>query len=347
MGLPKGMRKMAQIYDDARRLLGNIKLSSDNLDMAECYWLCANRDDLKSLENRSHQIIWGRRGTGKTTLQKAFVYEINEVKSDPKVAAIYIMMAQMVPTSKELDTIATDREGISLYVFSKLIGELCDQLEQFFEERKKKLSKNKEEMFEQAFYALDESIKLYQAQMRGAELTVTHAQSMEVSKESGRETGLSASAKFKLFQPAIMFSRKRNSKKNEQQNITISGKVKFIIETQAIVENLQKMLNALGIEFVYICLDEYCEIDKVSEYSIQSSVAQLIKQVFFKNSLFSVKIATIWNNSRLHNRGGNRVEGIEYQQDAFPGPDLDIMFLKNNSDVISYFKELLVNTYLL
>ena len=63
--------------------------------------------------------------------------------------------------------------------------------------------------------------------------------------------------------------------------------------------------------------------------------------------MYSVKIATIWNRSKLHSRGGNRIEGIEYQQDIFAGPDLDIMFMENNTDIINYFKEMLVNTYLM
>lgn len=110
---------------------------------------------------------------------------------------------------------------------------------------------------------------------------------------------------------------------------------------------MTQMLDALGISLAYICLDEYSEMDKVSEYSIQSKVAQLIKQVFFKNPRYSVKIATIWSRSKLHSRGSNRVEGIEHQQDIFTGPDLDIMFMTHNSDIVGYFKEVLVNTYLL
>ena len=47
----------------------------------------------------------------------------------------------------------------------------------------------------------------------------------------------------------------------------------------------------------------------------------------------------------MYSRGDNRIHGIEYKQDIFPGPDLDIMFMKNNEDVIRYFKSLLVNTY--
>lgn len=103
----------------------------------------------------------------------------------------------------------------------------------------------------------------------------------------------------------------------------------------------------MGISTAFLCIDEYCELDKCHIPSLQSQVGQLIKQVFFKNEIVSVKIATIWNRSKLHERGDARVWGIEYQQDIFAGPDLDIMFIERNVDVVSYFKELLVNTYLM
>ncbi len=63
---------MNTVYDIADRIKNNLKLTSDNVDMFDCYYLCANKQHIEELQDKNHQIIWGRRGTGKTTLLKAF-----------------------------------------------------------------------------------------------------------------------------------------------------------------------------------------------------------------------------------------------------------------------------------
>jgi len=110
------------------------------------------------------------------------------------------------------------------------------------------------------------------------------------------------------------------------------------------------MLKLLSKERLYICLDEFSDIDKIEptlKYSIQSQVAQLIKQTFFKSPYYSVKIASIWNTTKLHDKSINNSRGIEYKEDIFDGPDLDIMFLFDNQGAIDFFQRIIVNTYLL
>lgn len=329
----------------AERLKNNIRLSSDNVSMVDCFWLCANKQYIKDLETFDHQVIWGRRGTGKTTILKAFVYNINELKCNPEKVALYIMMAKIIPTKEELDVLKSDKNGLSVYIFSWLILEMCDQLEKIYDQRKSVLEEKQENDFLEAYDALVDCITLYQAHIRGGELTIDNGVVQETQNEKNKNIGVGFSPIFKFLNGSFEFLKKNKKIITESKKYAISGKVGFSLETLKIGKLLGKMLFSLGIEKTYICLDEYSEIDKLCEFSIQSSVAQLIKQVFFKNDSFSVKIASIWNKSKLHSRGGNRIEGIEYKQDIFPGPDLDIMFLDDNTTIITYFKELLVNTY--
>ena len=63
---------MQNIYEKASQILSNLKFTSDNVDMIDCYYLCANKDLIEDLKTKDPQVIWGRRGTGKTTLLKAF-----------------------------------------------------------------------------------------------------------------------------------------------------------------------------------------------------------------------------------------------------------------------------------
>lgn len=338
---------MANIYERASQILSNLKLTSDNVEMADCYYLCANKQHIVDLLSREHQIIWGRRGTGKTTLMKAFTYNINYILQDPNSVAIYIVMAKAIPTEEEIATLTGDGSSLAIYVFSKLISRICEGLEEIYNVRAGAIDLDADQKFLYAFYKLQDYLDIYQTYIQGGELSVDNLKSTEIKKELRHEVGAKINATESIFSFCLNLFRNKNKASNYKQSFAITGKVQFVLETEVISSLVSKMLDALGITLAYICLDEYSEMDKISEFSIQSKVAQLIKQVFFKDFRYSVKIATIWSRSRLHTRGSNRVEGIEYQQDIFEGPDLDIMFMEHNVDVIRYFKEVLVNTYLM
>lgn len=338
---------MANIYEKATQILGNLKLSSDNVDMYDCYHLCANKHQIEEMKVKAHQVIWGRRGTGKTTLLKAFVHNINYLQQDPSTVAIYIVMAKIIPTEDEISVLTGDGSGLAIYVFSKLIDEICKEFEKIYNSRYLVMEGTAEKQFLESFYELQDYLKTYQTYIQGGELTIDNLKSNEVKKEIGYGIDAGINGSTGILGACINFFKKHNKTFNNKQTLALTGKVAFKLETRIIGNLITKMLDAFNISLTYICLDEYSEMDKISEYTIQSKVAQLIKQIFFKNPRYSVKIATIWNRSKLHTRGGNRVEGIEYQQDIFAGPDLDIMFMENNIDVINYFKEVLVNTYLM
>lgn len=338
---------MVNTYEIATQILRNLKLSSDNVEMADCYFLCANKGHIDELRVRDHQVIWGRRGTGKTTLQKAFVYDINFLQRDPSTIAIYVVTARAIPTRDEIDMLTGDGSSLAIYVFSKIISEICKELELMYYQRSNAMEEQAENNFLEAFYKLQDYLKVYYAYIQGGELSVDNLKSDEIIKEIGQTIGADVNKSISIIDLCINFFRKHNKSVSKKHSYSLTGKLNFKLETQIIGSLIAQMLNAFGVSLAYICLDEYSEMDKISEYTIQSKVAQLIKQVFFKNELYSVKISTVWNRSKLHARGGAYVEGIEYQQDIFAGPDLDIMFMESNTDVINYFKELLINTYLM
>lgn len=338
---------MVNKYQRASQILSNLKLTSDNVEMSDCYYLCANKQNIKDLLSKDHQVIWGRRGTGKTTLLKAFTYYINYLQQEPNCVAIYIVMAKAIPLEEEIAAVTGDGSSLAVYIFSKLINRICDALEEIYNIRSGTMDSAAEKKFLDAFYELQDYLEIYQTCIQGGELSVDNLKSSEIKKEFGREVGAKINAAEGILNLCVNLFRSKTKTNNCKQSYAITGRIQFVLETDIISNLISLMLDALGITLTYICLDEYSEMDKISERPIQSKVAQLIKQVFFKDAKYSVKIATIWSKSKLHTRGGNRVEGIEYQQDIFEGPDLDIMFMEQNADIVNYFKELLVNAYLM
>lgn len=338
---------MNATYDIAASLLRNLHLTSDNAEMEECYWLCANKNLLSSLECKDPQIICGRRGTGKTTLLKSFVYNINEIKKDVSTHALYFVMQNMIPTLEEIDTFESNKNGLVLFVFINLIEQLCVKLSSIYDSRKNMIDEYKNNDFIKRYTLLSDKIELYKSQLLGAEIAINQSEVEKSSKILNNNNSMGINAAVKIIGGKVENSTEEQKHSKSEKVISISGNIKFLIHTKEIHENLLGMIDNLGIKHLYLCLDEYSEIDKLYYYSIQPGVAQLIKQVFFKSNCFSVKIATVWSKTKLKSKGSNFCEGLEIGEDIFYGPNLDIMFFESNQDIIAYFKKILVNSYLM
>ena len=286
----------------AKQILDNLKMSSDVVSYEDCYQLCANKDHIENLMSSDHQVIWGRRGTGKTTLQKAFTHYVNNIQSNRNLKAIYVMIAKMIPTSQELELTGNEDKTLPIYIFSKLLGEIIGQLETIYDNIQKTLKRKDDDKFVKNYVELIDIINSYRKKLMG--LTITVNDTTSINTEKGVGCNLDVEAKLSPFLLNINSGIKSRFEKTyrHNQSLSIQGSLNFSIETQAISEKMENMINALGIARLYICIDEYAEIDKVSQFSVQSSVAQLIKQVFFKSQYFSIKISTIWNHSKLHDR---------------------------------------------
>lgn len=331
----------------AKTILGLIRQTSDNLDFYECYYRCANKHHISNLIDKDPQVIWGRRGTGKTTLLKAFTYYINNLDGNPNSMAGYILMKDMIPSSEEIKQVVENKRSLNIYILSQMITELCMQLEKEFVRRKSGMESAKDDSFTKAYVELDDYLKKYKAETLGNKVVIVDSEEAKTVKDSiiGIEGGIAVSKG--LFN-GILNLIKRFSKQKQRINSRLVENTHFYIEIAKIREKLSQMLEALGVSTFYLCLDEFCELDKIEDSNMQIQVAELIKQLFFKNSLFSVKIASIWNLSNMYSRGrGKRAEGIELNNDIFPGPDLDMMFVRDGVDAQTYFKDVILNIYLL
>lgn len=293
-------------------LLNNTKETSDNLTNFECYRLCANKEHLEQLARKTPQVVWGRRGTGKTTLFKAFTYYINDLKSVSNSLSVYIMMSDLIPTKEELLKIKDINAELPIYIFKKLLLTLTEKLIAHYNAFEHYLNKNEKDRFADIYISLDDSIRLGKEKI----VEITKHERFEDENATAKAIALDISPSPSLIdtiKARFLFNKKNNS----SQKTNVSKEIHFYIETTDIKEKLTELLNLLRIDCLFICLDEYSDIGKIPVYQIQSQLAQLIKQVFFKSSKFAVKIATIWNESKLATRNAQGPFGIEYKEDIF------------------------------
>lgn len=118
---------------EIERILKNHLIINSNADtFFNCYYKCADKSKIDELFNqRNHEIIFGRRGTGKTTLFKALYYCTNfGIFENNACKCLYIDMEDVVPDKNELVT--TDDTVIIIETYRKLLYNLVDQLMAFW-----------------------------------------------------------------------------------------------------------------------------------------------------------------------------------------------------------------------
>ena len=325
-------------------LLNYLRETSDGISFYDCFRLCASKENLDALARPISQVVWGRRGTGKTTLLKAFSYRINNIVSKDSIA-FYIMMSKISPTAEEIKSIHNHDIDLTIYIFKKLLMKVCVFIGEQYEQKEASLSWKARSQFIDYYYLLEDAVSI------GTEVLVSASKTSNSESTSEKDKGFSLSSeltsdKSTIFRPKLFFSSFRKKALTKK----INKEIRFYVNTEFVHNTITKMLDLLSIKHIYLCLDEFSDIDKIestAKYSIQSQLAQLVKQTFLKSPYFSVKIAAVWNDSKIHDRSINRNQGLEYKEDIFEGPDLDIMFLDDNDEALKFFKEIIVNTYLL
>ena len=94
-----------------KKLARELKINANNQSFYCCYSRCAHKQFILDLYlSHNNEIIFGRRGTGKTTILKGLSYYVNQLPHDDEYFnyAIYIDMEDIVPNKIELKDSSDD-----------------------------------------------------------------------------------------------------------------------------------------------------------------------------------------------------------------------------------------------
>ena len=329
-------------------LMNNIRSTSSQLDYSTCYYIYANKYKLDELFRKENQVVFGRRGTGKTTLFKAFTYYVNNIKStkEKNLGCWYTRLDVAIPSNTEVKVEKID--DVALFCIKIFLKSFVDYLYEEYDrfEKNKKLNKIEKEELSSILLNLSEIIE------HGTATTeeVTGSQSISTITTSNVEGNVALNSPNQLKSTLKDLFSLGFKKKKKKQNIIAAKeekKVVYRIDLNEIKTLINMFLEKAHYRTFYICIDEFALIDRDLPFTIQPTVAQLIKELFFDSSIIVIKIASVWNKSRMQHRqlGGIR-EGIELGQDIFTNKDLDldIMFEYDNEQAVKFFKEYLFNT---
>jgi hypothetical protein len=293
---------------EVRTAIANLAdvVRAENIQSTGYLDLYVGHDALDSLNNVNNQVVYGRRGSGKTHLLKALQERINGEFAESRRIAVYIDSRKILPHS-EANSLTP--EQIALVVFRNIIQKLIDAFSENVRPifgRADVISIRTDPLDEDAKENLNRILKIINLELQGksirrlAEVPVTRE---EISKTNKRLT-LSSN-------PEAAYD-----KEDELRNQTTVNETSFI-SIFDVAENLEKLVEWLDLNRVICLVDEWSEVP----VSAQRHLAEMIKKAFIA-SKFSFKIAAIPNRTDLGIKTGEKFYGLEDGGDIF-GYQLD------------------------
>ena len=318
------------------------------------YKLYVGDEILNEMTSSDHQLIWGRRGTGKTHLLKAFTQKINN-DSDLCSMAFYISCDNVNVVSPVDIKFSNDDEKIKCLARETYISFLLSLTEQIIDEYNKILenksffsSMNRKER-QQLIRSVDNClIELYENCTQGIPKIVdkriteivseVSEQTKEKCFESAAEGKLSFSHRINLALHGQYNKKKRNSNNKTEESRTEKSYSFSFSKTKG---TIKKLMSSLSIKTLYICIDELWLIDQKRDLCLQPIFLDYIRQTLINSPNISIKIASIREVTKLNSKASARNNfGLQSGHDIFEIANLDTLYT-DRKDIVIKFKAIL------
>ena len=272
---------------------------------------------LEEMRSTTNQIIWGRRGTGKTHLLNAFVETVNGDDSSSDIA-LYVSCDRMAKeTPREAITFPSEYDRIRFFAnetFKNFIDTLCEQLfEQYedFLQYKKDAVKTElpyDEFLERVGNKILELMEINTKGVPHSEI-VTEEHSLTDTDENNSERGMKLASN---IQNSGIFGRvqgilSRRKKSNTKQVLQQKKVIRYEQYLPAIQRCLSDLLEEMNITCLYVCIDELWLVDEKSSNSFQPYFLDNIRLTLGVQPKLGIKIASIRETTDLNNKTDIRI----------------------------------------
>lgn len=337
---------------DLKNSLGleQVKLKSEDLDNYSDFFV--DNGLLDRLRTNENQLIIGRRGTGKTHLLGAFHESVHDKKEYWNCVSIFISIMEVrrqTPPVVDDDSSATHKARIAAKdLFSSFLRLFFDRFLNVVDFKLKEIERTNhasiskpilDNTFNHLLHLLSEieNGSAYESERKKVE-RITRNQKGKTAAGAGAAlevSGLKAKASGSLN------IGKEGESATHKEAITEINSV-YQIDLQKVRELTLTILGELGIDTMFLLIDEWMELEKRTPSQIQPHFAQLLKATFFNTGIVSVKIASVWHQTSLYSKDDlARSEGIQTAHDISFDINLDTAFLTREEDVSRFCKELL------
>jgi hypothetical protein len=283
---------------------------------------------LTVLSSANHQVVFGRRGTGKT---HALIYMLEKKRAKGTIG-LFIDL-RTIGSSGGLygdSGIPIPERGSRLLL--DVLGEFHSQILQMCLDNSLDLSR-----FAPVLDAIANAST--QVQIVGDVTRETKG-----SKEDGRENSSRFSAQFSE-KPSLSIDAesKDTIKRTSENSLSEHGQARYRVHFGNIASTLKDLVSILDGRQIVIVLDEWSTVP----LDLQPYLADLIRRAFFPVRGITIKIAAIEQRAQFKIGESQDYTGIELGADASADVDLDdyLVFDNDQSRAVNFFQELLYSHY--
>lgn len=308
--------------------LANV-IRAERSDSESYYKIYADKSILDRLVNRNNQIIYGRRGTGKTHLLFALQELIfsNNSGNDIKEFPIYFDLRKFLPLLTSSSSVSLEN---AILIFQTIINETVEELIKNFKYIFDISDISSPTLFEQVrLEKIKEQLQKLNIEFNGREFK--RLGSIAFSKEEVRNIATSLNIS---QEPSLSFDLDSGTKKSFSQEsilyVSFSEISKSLTELSSLFNNVR----------VTCLLDEWSEIP----LNLQPYVAELLKRVFIASN-YTLKIAAIPYRSKFRDTIHDDIKiGLEEGGDIFPiSIDNRFIFEVDKNGTRNFYNEILIN----
>jgi hypothetical protein len=280
------------------------------------------------LSSRDHQIVYGRRGTGKT---HALLYTAEQAKKDSAIP-IYVDLRSIGSSGGMYGDVNLPISQRATRLLLDVLGSVHEALLQYVVDAGMDLSA--------VGPALDELASA------ATEVEVVGEIQREAREVTGREEKDASAAKLNLqAKPGVEFSSARSARTSSEfeTRVAESGSPRYRVHFGSTSKALISLASAVKPSRLLFILDEWSAVP----LELQPYLADLIRRAAFPVPGITVKIAAIEQRSNFNLGSRSDYTGIEIGADASADVDLDdYMVFDNNADrAIQFFQELIFRHY--
>ena len=316
--------KNSEIKEAISKLANVIR--AENIETKNYLDLYVGEDALESIDNVNNQVIYGRRGSGKTHLLKALQEKQNRSFESQRKIAIYIDARTLLPHANS-GAVSSEEYSVILFrhVIQTIINAFTINVREIFG-RSHLIPTRADPLDTDAQAELARCLSIINLQFNGQSLI--RLSEVSLTREEIKQQGASGTLSQTPSLNASMSSQTKTSASEAQTKY---------ISIYEITNALQTLVEWLDLARVICLVDEWSEIPMSS----QRHLAELIKKCFIP-SKFTFKIAAIPNRTDLGSKTEEKFYGLEDGGDVF-GYQLDnrYVFEIDKTKTRNFFNQLL------
>lgn len=313
----------------SKALLLNAGISGRAEDLGGYGKLFVDPVNSSSLETNANQLVFGRRGSGKTLLFGALNERINSRFPVEPFVAFYYTATEFRSSAEYGGVHPTVKEKTHAYFHSfieKLSNDMLDLADRVFKKPTLLSALGLVGDSERARRErlVDRVLRLVEAARIGADsplptsLTQSREHLRSLSSERKRDVGVQASSEGIKFSGEV-----RGDRANRIETVDkILYGPRRAFDPSTIRRLLVEIIETLGLTYVVILLDEWMSLSEC-----QTEFAERLRQCLFGEERLAVKIAADQYQGQFNNAGtGHNFRGLEIGADVFIEADLDQPF---------------------